>query len=185
MIKLTDILKEINESKQIGNLYHFTYSDNISEIFKKGLRFVPDNTKLPRYKDKFYISATRDYTGGKWYKEWEAKVRITLDGNKISEHYSIEPINVDNIWLKDIGVDSGTKPSSKGIFSEERIFSSKEGYLNPEYIVKMDTIMSEDELRNAIEWSKEDSKRISFYDDSILDYINNDKLNFVKNFNSK
>ena len=183
MIKLTDLLKEITEGKQVGNLYHFTYDTAILNILKNGLYFKPDNTELAKHKDKFYISTTRDYTGAKFYKGSEMTARVTLDGNKISEQYSIEPINVENIWNKVWGLNQ--KRSSKDLYSEERIFSSKGGYLDPKYIIKIDTIIPEDEVKKAIEWGKEDSKRSVNFDDSTFNYINSGKLNFVKDFNSK
>ena len=180
MIKLIDLLKE---AKQVGNLYHFTYDTAILKILKNGLHFKPDNTELAKHKDKFYISTTRDYTGAKFYKGSEMTARVTLDGNKISEQYSIEPINVENIWNKVWGLNQ--KRSSKDLYSEERIFSSKGGYLDPKYIIKIDTIIPEDEVRKAIEWGKEDSKRSVNFDDSTFNYVGSGKLNFVKDFNSK
>ena len=184
MIRLTNLLKEITEAKQVGNLYHFTYDTALLKILKNGLYFAPDNTELTKHKNKFYISTTRDYTGRKFYQGSEMTVRVTLDGNKISEHYSIEPISVENIWSKNIGIEFN-KSSVKDIFYEERIFSPKEGYLDPKYIIKIDTIISEDEIRKAIEWSKEDNKRSVHFDDSIFKYVDEGKLNFVKDFNSK
>lgn len=179
-----EISKVLNESKQVGNLYHFTYLSSVIKIFENGLRFTPDNTELPGYKNMYSISTTRDYTGNKFFKGNEYETRITLDGNKISEHYSVKPINVENIWVKNSGADLSKQPI-KDIFYEERIWSLKEGYLNPKYIVKIDTIIPEDEIKRAIEWGKEDSKRRVYYDDSIFKYVDNGKLNFVKNFNSK
>ena len=184
MIKLVNLLKEITEAKQVGNLYHFTYDTAILEILKNGLYFKPDNTELAKHKDKFYISTTRDHTGAKFYKGSEMTARVTLDGNAISEQYSIEPVSVENIWLKNIG-GNYNKPSVKDAFYEERIFSSKGGYLDPKYIIKIDTIIPEDEVRKAIEWGKEDSKRRVNFDDSTFDYVDSGKLNFVKDFNSK
>jgi hypothetical protein len=180
MIKLIDLLKE---AKQVGNLYHFTYDTAVLKILKNGLYFKPDNTELTKHKDKFYISTTRDHTGAKFYKGSEMTARVTLDGNKISEQYSIEPINVENIWNKVWGLNQ--KRSSKDFYSEERIFSSKGGYLDPKYIIKIDTIIPEDEVRKAIEWGKEDSKRSVNFDDSTFDYVDSGKLNFVQDFNSK
>ena len=183
MIKLANLLKEITEAKQVGSLYHFTYDTAILKILKNGLHFAPDNTELDKHKNRFYISTTRDHTGRKFYKGMEMVARVTLDGNKISEHYSIEPINVENIWNIAWGLNQ--KRSSKDSYSEERIFSSKGGYLDPKYIIKIDTIISEDEIRKSIEWGKEDSKRSVNFDDSIFKYVDDGKLNFVKDFNSK
>jgi hypothetical protein len=179
-----EISKVLNESRQVGNLYHFTYLSSVTKIFENGLRFTPDNTELSRYKNMFSISTTRDYTGNKFFKGNEYETRITLDGNKISEHYSIEPINVENIWVKNSGADLNRQPI-KDIFYEERIWSLKEGYLDPKYIIKIDTVVPEDEIKRAIEWGKEDSKRRVSFGDNIFKYVDNGKLNFVKNFNSK
>jgi len=179
-----EISKILNESRQVGNLYHFTYLSSVIKIFENGLRFAPDNTESSRYKNMYSISTTRDYTGSKFFKGNEYETRITLDGNKISERYSIEPINVENIWTKNSGGNL-SKQSVKDAFYEERIWSLKEGYLDPKYIIKIDTIVPEDEIKRQIEWSKEDSKRRANFDDSIFDYVNSGKLNFVKNFNSK
>ena len=121
MIKLTDLLKEITEGKQVGNLYHFTYDTAILKILKNGLRFSPDNTELDKHKNRFYISTTRDHTGRKFYKDMEMVARVTLDGNKISEHYSIEPINVENIWNTVWGF--GLKRSSAIFFTPFNRFS--------------------------------------------------------------
>jgi len=181
MIKLIDLL---NESKQVGNLYHFTYMESISNIFKKGIRFAYENTELPRHKNKFYISTTRDYTGRKFVKDSEYVARITLDGDKISNRYLIEPINQNYLMAKNAGIEHYFK-SAKDVYYEERIWSLKEGYLDPKYIIKIDTIIPEDEIKRAIKWGKEDSIRKIYFDNSIFNYIDNGKLNFVKDFNSK
>jgi len=174
----------LNEAKQVGPLYHFTYLDYIPKIFKQGIHFNPNNTELSKYDNMFSISATRDYTGRKFFKDSEYNVRITLDGNKISEHYSIEPINVNNIWAKNTGLGWG-KGSVKDVYYEERIWSSKEGYLDSKYIIKMDTIVPEGEIKRQIKQGEEDSVIITPFNNSIFKYVDSGKLNFVKNFNTK
>jgi hypothetical protein len=179
-----EIHKVLNESKQVGLLYHFTYLNYIPKIFEQGIRFFPDNTKLPKYKNMFYISTTRDHSGRKFVKDSEYVVRITLDGDKISNHYLIEPINHNYVWAKDLGIDQNWK-SAKDYYYEERIWSLKEEYLNPKYIIKIDTIIPKSEIEWQIEWGKEDSKRRVPFDDSIFKYVDDGKLNFVKDFNNK
>jgi hypothetical protein len=177
MIKLIDILKEITEGKQVGTLYHFTYLDSIPNIFKTGLKFQPDNTELSRYDGKFFISTTRDHTGIKFFKDSEYDTRITLNGNQISERYSIEPINVENIWAKN---DSGKYfTSTKNPYFEERIFSTKSRFLDPKYIIKIDTIVPEDEIRREIEMDKVKDKNFKRFNDDIFKQVN-----WIKNFNS-
>jgi hypothetical protein len=178
MIKLIDLLKEITEGKQVGLLYHFTYLDNIPNILKTGLKFQPNNTELSKYDDKFFISTTRDHTGIKFFKNSEYETRITLNGDQISERYSIEPINIENIWAKN---DSGEYfNSSKNPYFEERIFSPNLGFLDPKYMIKIDTIVPEDKIRREIELSKTNDKIIKRFDDNIFKHVN-----FIKNFNIK
>jgi hypothetical protein len=70
--------------------------------------------------------------------------------------------------------------TAKDMFYEERIWSSKEEYLDPKYIIKMDTIIPESEIKRQLDWGKEDNKRIVPFDNSIFKYIN-----FVQDFNTK
>jgi hypothetical protein len=139
MIKLIDILRE---SKQVGMLYHFTNSSFLNSIKEKGIKFEPDNSGL--YSNQFYIATTRDKSGKGLFKHLGYKdlnIRITLDGNKISERYKIEPINVENIWNKDEFEEEGTPIISKFTeFFEERILSNREGYLNPKYFINIDNV---------------------------------------------
>ena len=143
MIKLIDILKE---AKQVGPLYHFTNILFLNNILKTGLKFNPDNSGLSQYKNTFYISATRQQNGTGTIKDIPEKtfnVRIKLDGNKISERYKVEPINVINVWM----AGGYGNPSIKypELF-EERIISNKPGYLSPSYIFQIDTIVPEEDL---------------------------------------
>jgi hypothetical protein len=148
MIKLIDLLKE---AKQAGPLYHFTNISFLNDIIKTGLKFQPDNSGLPQYKNTFYVAVTRDKSGegvmeflsiGK-----DFDIRIKLDGDKISERYKIEPINVENIWNAEDYKEQGERiPTKFPYFFEERIISSKSGYLNPNYISQIDTIIPEEDI---------------------------------------
>jgi hypothetical protein len=138
MIKLLDLI----EAKQAGILYHFTNSSFLNNIKEKGIKFEPDNSGL--YPNQFYVAATRDKSGKGLFKYLDYKdlnVRITLDGNKISERYKIEPINVENIWNKDEFEEEGTPIISKFTeFFEERILSNREGYLDPRYFINIESV---------------------------------------------
>jgi hypothetical protein len=150
MIKLIDILRE---AKQVGPLYHFTNISFLDSILKTGLKFNPDNSGLPQYKNTFYVAVTRDKSGegvmeflsiGK-----EFDIRIKLDGDKISQRYRIEPINVENIWNAEDYKEQGEQISTKfPYFFEERIISFKSGYLSPNYISQIDTIIPEEDINN-------------------------------------
>jgi len=79
------------ERKQVGDLYHFTDVNKISQILYKD--------ELEDINDRGYISFTRDKrmpstTNEPW---WTIKtVRITVDGDKLSDKYKIQPYN-DNV----------------------------------------------------------------------------------------
>jgi hypothetical protein len=140
MIKLIDILKE---AKQVGDIYHFTYSKYLKNIKSKGLKFNPDNSDLEIYKNKYYISTTREKNPD-WIYSDEYNIRITLDGDRISNHYKVTPINVDNIW----GTYKGHNPEESDDYGttkigeafETRIISNTPGYLSPMYFKKIEKL---------------------------------------------
>jgi len=89
MIKLIDIL---NEAKQVGTLYHFTTLQSLLDILKTNTlktsnKFEKD--KLPT------VSLTRDKLGdiGGVGGTGTKTVRISIDGNKLSNKYKITPYN--------------------------------------------------------------------------------------------
>lgn len=141
MIKLIDILNL--EAKQVGILYHFTNIGHIPDILKSGLRFDRDNSSLPQYSNKFFISATRSHNfgGGDHFGFINKAARITLDGNKISNKYSVVPINADNIWDKKYTMKNNIHfDTKKGKLFEERIYSNERGFLSLEYFIKIDIL---------------------------------------------
>jgi hypothetical protein len=74
MIRLKDLLKE---AKQVGTIYHFTTLG--------GLQSILESDVLRAQRD--YISFTRN----KSYYPWSTTVKISVDGDKLSNHYKIEP----------------------------------------------------------------------------------------------
>lgn len=72
----------LNEAKQVGTIYHFTtYDKSLSIILNQQMT------------SKEYISFTRNYDLKDAYSNdvnW-GDVRITIDGNKLSNKYKIEP----------------------------------------------------------------------------------------------
>lgn len=161
MIKLTDILKELEEGKQVGYLYHFTGWNNVYNILNKGIKFSHDNSDLDYLNGKFYISTTRhpNFNFDKSMGFYLKSTRIQLDGNNISNQYKIIPINVDNIWDKKWGGGASNSSKKYGLF-EERIYSSVQKYLEVKYILKVDVILKRipgfalDEFEEQIEQYK-------------------------------
>jgi hypothetical protein len=87
MIKLIDILREINEGKQVGDIYHYTYLRQLPLILKSG-KLRPSPARLEK---KGYISFSRDRALGTTLGPDRTQVRITIDGDKLSNKYSISP----------------------------------------------------------------------------------------------
>jgi len=108
MIKLKDIL---NEAKQVGILYHYTS--------KAGLKSILDSNELnittESYRDHtlYFISFTRNKNFHRKGNNWNVKTdyRITIDGDKLSNKYKIQPFayvpgwdytdNWEYDWLED------------------------------------------------------------------------------------
>jgi len=157
MIKLIDILKNITEGKQVGDLYHFTYSKYIDNIKRNGIKFTPDDSELEQYKNKYFISTTRiknpDFVT---YGEYD--VRITLDGNKISNKYKIVPINLDHVWgtYSGEGWDDDVNDVKIGGWFETRIISNTASYLSPIYFKNIENLDKEDEDFDDEDFDDED-----------------------------
>ena len=81
MIRLIDLLKE---AKQVGTIYHFTRLGALQSIL--------ETNKLISQRN--YISFTRNKN---WYP-WKTSVKLSFDGDKLSNKYKIQPFSdIDNI----------------------------------------------------------------------------------------
>ena len=88
MIKRFD--EFLNEGKQVGIIYHFTSVPYLERILAAGC-IQGTNDFLDDYKGTF-VSATRNYD-----LDWMDKsVRLTLDGDAISNNFKVEPIHYFN-----------------------------------------------------------------------------------------
>jgi len=105
-MNLTTILYEIFEAKQVGTLYHYTGLDGILGILKTGSIKSGGADKPPDAKHLWSsISFTRDKNftrtfsgkqlnraiGGTTGDSYELFARLTIDGDKLSDKYKIEP----------------------------------------------------------------------------------------------
>lgn len=89
MIKLIDIL---NEAKQVGTLYHFTDMYSLIDILKTNT--LKASNKFEKQKPPT-VSLTRDKLGdiGGVGGTGTKNVRISIDGDKLSNRYKITPYN--------------------------------------------------------------------------------------------
>jgi hypothetical protein len=161
MIKLIDILKEINEGKQVGILYHWTNNNNL-------LNILNTNTLVPNYtegggmhKDQSgpYVSFTRSKNKNQFTIAEEANTLLIIDGNKLSNNYKIIP-------FQDYGSDykSDYEPSddvgNQFDESEERIYKKTIKNLN-KYLIKVilykniENFWGENKFNECIELLKE------------------------------
>lgn len=125
MIKLLDLLKE---AKQVGTIYHYT-------TFEAGLKILQSNqlksgeaADSTKSKPVFAISFTRDKRFHDNHKvgfdktSWGSKpqIRFTIDGNKLSNKYRINPYAQKSFWD-----DNSFNKGTKGFEAEERIIGNK------------------------------------------------------------
>jgi hypothetical protein len=95
MIKLVDLLKEITEAKQVGNLYHFTPLSNLKKILENRVLFTNEDNQVSttRHADMnlepLYGSNKRGMLNN--------LARIMLDGDKISTKYKIRPFSYSSL----------------------------------------------------------------------------------------
>lgn len=151
MIKLLNIL----EGKQVGLLYHFTSKDGIKGILKDNKLITTEEFYMGNV--LHFVSFTRNKNFHNKKNKFNVKTdyRITIDGNKLSEKYRVQPFaykpgwdysnNWEYDWLED-EPESEVRDffNNTGIYDEmeERIyFKNNDGIKNiKEYILKIDKL---------------------------------------------
>lgn len=84
---MISLLELYNEAKSVGVLYHFTTYKSALEIIKSGYR-LKDALKLNR-PEGYSVSFSRNKNLKS--NTIATNVRFTVDGNKLSNYYKIEP----------------------------------------------------------------------------------------------
>jgi hypothetical protein len=80
-------LNDINEGKQVGDIYHYTRLILLYPILKSGV-LKPSQARSEKLG---YISFSRDKALGMTLGSSKSQVRITVDGDKLSTKYKISP----------------------------------------------------------------------------------------------
>jgi hypothetical protein len=143
MIKLIDLLKEITEGKQVGDLYHYT-------TFESGLKILQSNQlksgeadDSTKTKPIFAISFTRDkrfhnnHNVGFDVSSFgqRPQLRFTVDGNKLSNKYKIQP-------YAQIGGSGRFEKEREEFEAEERAVSNKPFTIPPlPYLKSIDILV--------------------------------------------
>jgi hypothetical protein len=171
------------ESKNVGILYHFISPENLGLILSRklmkplaGSQPMSIKKKYLHYKNDtgdsiFYgISTTRNplwkpNSGQPWNV-----IRLTLDGDKISNKYPIKSYN--DFWkFQDFSSRKRNAADEFYAQAEEKIITDKNGLKNPiDYIIKIDVLES----------AKED-----FDKEGLEKYLSGINVIFVQNFNSR
>ena len=87
MIKLINLLKEITEGKQVGDIYHFTDTDTLALMIKEKGGIVLDSSYSSFAADKYY-SFTRNPNLGTLSEE-KQKLNNTLREPKEKDTFLI------------------------------------------------------------------------------------------------
>jgi hypothetical protein len=146
-MKLRDIL---NESKQVGLLYYFTNENDYEKILKTNKLYptiegspknyqLSSKYKIPNNSTYAFVSMSRDkyFYKSKLHKLEKriVNIRLTIDGEKLSNKYKIIPYN----WVYRETHDHHDEVSDE---KEERILTiTRDGISNiNEYIIKVDKV---------------------------------------------
>lgn len=155
--KLSTIEEDLDESKNLGTLYHFTKLQNIETIlnsntlkpststaeeFERDFQFYsPEERKAMKdngVKTVSFISLTRDKNLYKKNPKISGStVRISLDGTKLSSKYKIKPFSY---YADEIDSEDTRSTDNEG---EERVYMKSHEYLTSlkSYIIGVDIIL--------------------------------------------
>jgi ribosomal protein S18 acetylase RimI-like enzyme len=169
---------KLEENKQVGILYHYTSVDGLKGILQSNSIKASEEIYMGNY--LYYISFTRNKNFHKKRSKFGVKTeyRITLDGDKLSNKYKIQPFayipgwdyadNWEYDWLED--EDEQTRRdffNTTGDYDEqeERIFFKDKNNLISNiknYIIKIDKVsdLKENINENATYSSGIDYKQI-------------------------
>ena len=153
MIKLTDLL---NEGKQVGTLYHFTTLNSLLDILKSN-KLTTRTYNIDSPYGKQVISLTRNKNFDKtnqifWFRlagNRPINVRLTLDGDKLSNNYHLEPVrdqwvfisyNPKSKWSKTPKVVKKAKKYYTADESEERLITNKDYIPLKDYLLEIKII---------------------------------------------
>ena len=126
MIKLIDLLNEITEGKQVGDIYHYTTFNNGFKILQSNQLQSTEAADSTRANPIYAVSFTRDK---KFHNNHNIgfdvstfgqrpQVRFTVDGDKLSNKYKIQP-------YAQIGGSGRFEKEQEEFEAEERAVSNK------------------------------------------------------------
>jgi hypothetical protein len=168
MIKLVNLLKEINEAKQIGDIYHFTSTEALGSMIEEFGNITLDIEAGSTAAGGYY-SFTRNPNLGTLAEE-KHHVRLKLNGDKMSTRYRFEPY---------VDTESGEDFLKGGSHfeSEERI-NAKGKPLNLTPFIEEITILSPTSFQEYLDDYHSGQEESSYYKETVRLY--NISLEWVK-----
>ena len=134
MIKLIDLLNEINEGKQVGTLYHYAENQLLKQIIETNTLLAP--VSFTRRQSDW----VRDFTNGESI--------MVIDGDKLSNNYKIRPYQDINPFLADIDDESPSFEGGKNEEYEERV--DKDITNLNKYIIKVIILIPNSEIESLL-----------------------------------
>jgi hypothetical protein len=162
MIKFIEILKE---AKQVGDIYHFTSIDNLTNMLKEYKSITLDDNYSSEAGEG-YFSFTRNPNIPS-LSNFQKQVRLKLDGNKMSNKYKFEP-------YADTSSSFDYYKQGKNFESEERISAKNNPTIDLTPYIESVVLIS-------IEGVKKEYPKSS----SIFKYVINDYKSIIKWFKTK
>lgn len=155
MIKTFDTY--ITEAKQVGTLYHFTNLTRLIKMLESG--YIKGHSDFLDGNKSIFISSTRLYDF-----DWlDKSVRLSLDGNLISNTYKIVPTHYFNqIYNDEHRMHGQTLKSQHNVAvnqCEERIFANK--LLIKPYVVDIQCVLQHEDLELDIMALLEQTKELT------------------------
>lgn len=117
-MKLFEIAQEIDERKNIGNLYHFTTYEGMFGILSDGLKLQNKHGTITDKGNEF-ISFTRDMRMES--DSIPSQVRIKIDGTILSDRYQVKPY---------ADIKSGYGRTTQDEKEERALVKKKDGYVD-------------------------------------------------------
>lgn len=141
MIKLINILKEITEGKQVGTLYHYTFTWNLYEIIKTNI-LTPE---LLQGQNKGWISFTRSKDKNQFEISQDANCVIVVDGDKLSNNYKVTPFH-------DIDFESAIKKEKSYKYKTDEMEEKVKGPIKnlSKYIIKVIIYSNNDKSKSPL-----------------------------------
>jgi hypothetical protein len=157
----------IYEGKQVGLLYHFTNNESLNKILDEN-KMIGSFMYEENGKDIYGVSTTRNKNLNYDFKK--NNIRITLDGDKLSNNYKIKP---KDYWYRQYNIPFNPQTVDE---DEETILTPK-GYIYniKNYIISIDNIKNQ----NYINENSNNDKIIYHFTeniDSLLSILDSNSL---------